>query len=186
MACAGAACDGDDECEAEAAFAEGGRRCLEGTCTMPIRGIGSNAMCNSNVQVTFEVAGTSKGDDEALGVEMPIALAFGCGVLALFVRVMAIARGSRVSMRHALFVNPFQRQAGIQRQLTMRQQSVHRENKPAQGATLQPTAPSQMRVPGRDGQRDTIVVFQQSAPVVRAPATQSSYATNADQYYPDI
>jgi len=193
MACAGAACDGSDpeKCDGEKRFSERGRRCLRGKCTMPIGGIGSNAMCNSNVKVTFERGGGSGKEDAAEEVAMPIGLSVAFGACAMFCRVFAIARASKVSMRHAMFVNPFQRQATIQRQLTMRQQQrgeVCQENPPASRAPLamQPTAPSQIHVPGRGGQRDTVIMFQQSAPAVQASAAQSHYATPANQYYPDI
>ena len=153
---------------------------------MPIGGIGSNTMCNSNVKVTFGGVGASgrKEDDVDADLTMSIGLSMAFGAVAMFCRVFAIARASKVSMRHAMFVNPFQRQATIQRQLTMRQQ----RNPPAPQAPreMQPTAPSQIHIPGRGGQRDTVVVFQQSAPAVQAPAAQSPYATPANQYYPDI
>ena len=195
MACAGAACDGSDpeKCEAEKSFSNATRRCLRGKCTMPIVGIGSNAMCNSNVKVTFGGVGASgrKEDDVDADLTMSIGLSMAFGAVAMFCRVFAIARASKVSMRHAMFVNPFQRQATIQRQLTMRQQQrggACQENPPAPQAPreMQPTAPSQIHIPGRGGQRDTVVVFQQSAPAVQAPAAQSPYATPANQYYPDI
>ena len=91
---------------------------------MPIGGIGSNAMCNSNVKVTFGGVGASgrKEDDVDADLTMSIGLSMAFGAVAMFCRVFAIARASKVSMRHAMFVNPFQRQATIQRQLTMRQQ----------------------------------------------------------------
>ena len=139
MACAGAACDGSDpeKCEAEKSFSNATRRCLRGKCTMPIGGIGSNAMCNSNVKVTFGGVGASgrKEDDVDADLTMSIGLSMAFGAVAMFCRVFAIARASKVSMRHAMFVNPFQRQATIQRQLTMRQQQRAGRVKKSAGAS---------------------------------------------------
>ena len=48
---------------------------------MPIGGIGSNAMCNSNVKVTFERGGGSGKEDAAEEVAMPIGLSVAFGAV---------------------------------------------------------------------------------------------------------